>query len=188
MSALDLPPGLGLEGTPLATFVAPARSRRLTTIALMAVVVLLAATWYFASRHWYRRETSTQVVLPTAFLLIALLAFALRRAKLAVTRDGVRWGWTSLAFTQPRERFINVHIYTDGITLEIQRGARWFLSARDWERFEVLVRQLRRVELPTRDYARKAPLRQRLQSYGRFLDGLTVACMVGAFVVAIWAA
>ncbi|MDX2091822.1 MAG: hypothetical protein SFX73_28430 [Kofleriaceae bacterium] len=188
MSALDLPPGLGLEGTPLAVFVAPARARRLTTIAVVSVVGLLVLSWYFVSRHPYRRQASTQVVLPAAFLLIALLAFALRRAKLAITRDGVRWGWTSLAFTQPRERLINVHVYTDGITLEIQRGARWFLAARDWERFEVLVRQLRRVDLPTRDYTFKAPLRQRMQSYGRFLDALTVGCIVGAFAVALWAA
>jgi hypothetical protein len=188
VSALDLPPGLGLAGTPLATFVAPARSRRLTTVAVIAVVILLVISWYFVSRHPYRRQSSAQVVLPAAFLLIALLAFALRRAKLAITRDGVRWGWTSLAFTQPRARFINVHIYADGITLEIQRGSRWFLAARDWERFEVLVRQMKRVDLPTRDYTIKAPLRQRLQSYGRFLDGLTVGCIAGAVAVAIWAA
>jgi len=188
VSALDLPPGLGLAGTPLATFAAPARARRLALGGVVAVAGLLAVTWYLVSRHPYRWHASTQVVLPFAFLLIALLAYAVRRAKLAITRDGVRWGWPALAFTQPRARIVTAHVYVDGIALEARRGARWFLAARDWDRFDVLVRQLRRVELPTEEHATTAPLRQRLQSYGRFLDGLVVASVVGTLAVALWAA
>ena len=188
MSAIDLPPGIGLVGTPLGTFDAPKRSRRLAWLAVILVVLLLAITWYLVSRHPWRRGSSTQAVLPVAFLMFAGLALAIRSARVAITRDGVRWGWTSLGFTQPRAKLTCAHIYSDGIALEAKRGSKWFISARDWDRFDALVRQLRRAELPLRDYPGKAPLRQRLQSYGRFLDGLVIASVGGGFAVMLWAA
>lgn len=188
MSVLDLPPGVGLVGTPLATFHAPARSRRLAWIATICVAVLLVITWYFVSRHYWRRGASTMVVLPVAFLLFTSLAVAVRSARVAITRDGIRWGWTALGFTQPASQIVMAHVYADGIALEARRGARWFLSARDWDRFEVLVRQVRRAELPVTDHSGKAPLRQRLQSYGRFLDALVVGSVLAALAVAGWAA
>jgi len=188
VSAIDLPPGIGLVGTPLGTFDAPKRSRRLAWISVLVVVVLLAITWYLVSRHPWRRGSSTQVVLPVAFLMFAGLALAIRSARISVTRDGVRWGWTSLSFAQPKAKFVCAHIYEDGIALEAKRGSKWFISARDWERFDALVRQLRRAELPYQDHAGKAPLRQRLQSYGRFLDGLVISSLIGAFAVMLWAA
>lgn len=188
MSAIDLPPGIGLIGTPLGTFHAPARSRRLAGLALVLVIILLAITWYLVSRHPWRRGSSTQVVLPVAFVAFAGLARAIRSARVAITRDGVRWGWTSLGFTQPASKLVCAHVYSDGIALEAKRGSQWFIAARDWDRFEGLVRQLRRAELPTRDHAGKAPFRQRLQSYGRFLDGLVVASLIGAFATMLWAA
>jgi hypothetical protein len=188
MSAIDLPPGIGLVGTALGTFDAPKRSRRLAWMSVVIVVVLLAITWYFVSRHPWRRGASTQAVLPVAFLMFAGLALLVRTAHLAITRDGVRWGWASLGFTQPRSKIVFAHIYADGIALEAKRGSQWFLAARDWDRFEALVRQLRRAELPLKEHAGKAPFRQRLQSYGRFLDGLLVVSIVGALAVMLWAA
>lgn len=188
MSAIDLPPGIGLVGTPLGTFHAPNRSRRLAWLAVVTVAVLLAITWYLVSRHPWRRGSSTQVVLPVAFLMFAGLALAIRTARVAINRDGVRWGWTSLGFTQPKAKLTCAHIYADGIALEAKRGSKWFIAARDWDRFDGLVRQVRRAELPLEDHPGKAPLRQRLQSYGRFLDGLIVASVGGAFAVLLWAA
>jgi hypothetical protein len=188
MSSIDLPPGIGLQGTPLATFRAPAGARRLSAIALVTVLVLGAITWAFVVKHWYRWHASTQFVLPIAFAAVALLGFYVRRAQVAVTRDGVRWGWASLGFTQEAARIVTAHVYRDGIALEAKRGSWWFLAARDWERFDALVRHLRRAELPIKDHDRKAPLRARLQSYGRFLDGLLVFCMLGGFAVMLWAA
>lgn len=188
MSALDLPPGIGLVGTPLGTFHAPPRARRLAAISLILVVVLGAITWVLVSRHPYRRSASTQVVLPIAFAAFTGLGFVVRRARVAITRDGVRWGWTSFGFHQPAARITTVHVYRDGIALEARRGSWWFIAARDWDRFEALVRQLRRAELPLRDHDRKAPLRARLQSYGRFLDVLVVGSMLGAAAVLLWAA
>lgn len=188
MSALDLPPGIGLVGTPLATFEAPRGARRLATISLVLVLVLGAITWALVARHPFRRGASTQVVLPIAFAAFAGLGFVVRRARVAITRDGVRWGWTSFGFHQPAARLTVAHIYDDGVALEARRGSWWFIAARDWERFDVLVRQVRRVELPVRDHGGKAPLRARLQSYGRFLDWLLIGSVIGAAAVMLWAA
>ena len=188
MSAIDLPPGIGLVGTPLGIFRAPKRSRGLAWIAVIVVSVLLVLTWYFVSRHPWRRGSSTQAVLPVAFLGFTTLALAIRSARVAITRDGVRWGWTSLGFTQPRAKMTCAHIYVDGIALEAKRGSKWFIAARDWDRFDGLVRQIRRAELPHEVHVGRAPLRQRLQAYGRFLDGLVIASIGGALAVALWAA
>jgi hypothetical protein len=187
MSAVDLPPGIGLVGAPLGIFRSPPRARRLATTSLVSVVVLGAITWAFVSRHPYRWHASTQAVLPVALAMVSLLGFAVRRARIAVTRDGVRWGWESLSFTQDASRIVTAHVYRDGVALEAKRGSWWFLSARDWDRFDALVRQLRFAELPIEDHDRKAPLRARLQSYGRFLDGLLVASIASAFAVMLWA-
>jgi len=187
MSALDLPPGIGLVGTPLGTFHAPPRARRAARFALLAVIVLGALTWGMVARHPYRRGASTQVVLPIAFAAFAGVGFLVRRARVAITRDGVRWGWTAFGFHQSAARIAVAHVYDDGIALEARRGSWWFIAARDWDRFDVLVRHLRRAELPLRDHAGKAPLRARLQSYGRFLDLLLLGSVIGAAVVLLWA-
>jgi hypothetical protein len=117
-----------------------------------------------------------------------LLGYAVRRARVAISRDGVRWGWTAVGFTQRASRIVSAHVYRDGVALEAKRGAWWFIAARDWDRFDALVRQLRRAELPVRDHDGRAPLRARLQSYGRFLDGMLVVSIAGAAGVLVWAA
>jgi hypothetical protein len=188
MSAVDLPPGIGLGGTPLGVFTAPARTRRLALVAVVVVIGFGAITWYFVMQHPWRRGASMQLVLPVAFAMVALLGLAVRLARLAVTRDGVRWGWTVLGFHQQASRITRAHVYRDGVALEARRGSWWFLAARDWDRFDALVRQLRRAELPIADHDGRAPFRARLQSYGRFLDGLLVCTMAGAGCIALWAA
>jgi hypothetical protein len=188
MSVVDLPPGIGLVGTPLGTFHAPRRARRLSTLSLASVLAMAVITWWFVSKHPYRWHSSTQIVLPFALLCVSGLGFLIRRASVAVTRDGVRWGWPSLSFTQEAARIVTAHVYGDGVTLEATRGSWWFLAAHDWDRFDALVRQLRRADLPLKEHAGKAPLRARLQSYGRFLDALLVLAIVGAFAVMLWAA
>lgn len=187
MSAIDLPPGIGLRGTPLGRFRAPARARRLAGVALASVVVLGGVTWAIVGRHPYHRHASTQIVLPFALALFALLGWLVRSARLEITRDGVRWGWDVLSFTQEAANISRAHVWLDGVTLESKRRSWWFLGARDWDRFDALVRQLRRAELPLEEHATKAPLRARLQSYGRFLDGLLVGSIACAAAVALWA-
>jgi hypothetical protein len=188
VSTLDLPPGIGLQGTPLGTFRAPVRAVRLARLALVVVVLAGAATWGFVYRHPYRWHASTQFVLPIAFFAFTALGYAVRRAQVSVSRDGVRWGWTSLSFMQERSRIVTAHVYRDGVAFQAKRGSWWFIAARDWDRFDAFVRQLRRAELPMAEHEGRAPLRARLQSYGRFLDGLLVLSILGAMAVALWAA
>jgi hypothetical protein len=188
MSAIDLPPGIGLQGTPLGVFRAPMRARRLALIAVVVVLLVGALTWYFVLQHPWRRGSSQQVILPAAFAAFTLLGIAVRSARLAISRDGVRWGWTMLGFTQPTSKVVRASVYRDGVTLESKRGSWWFLAARDWDRFEALVRQLRRTEMPLAEHDIKAPIRARMQSYGRFLDLILIGSTAGSIVVAIWAA
>src|SRR4051794_37707672 len=188
MSAIDIPPGIGLQGTPLGLFRPPAGSRRLATASLVLVVAFGALTWLSVSRHPYRYHASTQVILPVAFAAISLLGFAVRRAQLAITRDGVRWGWDAMSFTQQASRIVTAHAYRDGVALEARRGSWWFLAARDWERYDAIVRQMKRAELPVQEHPGRAPLRARLQSYGRFLDALLVGAIAGGFAVMLWSA
>jgi hypothetical protein len=188
MSAIDIPPGIGLQGTPLGVFRAPRRARVLSATSLVSIVIFGAVTWYFVSRHPYRWHASTQIVLPVALAAIAFIGFAVRRARISVSRDGVRWGWEALNFTQEASRIVSAHVYVDGVSFEAKRGSRWFIAARDWDRFDAFVRQLRRAELPITEHDGKAPLRARLQSYGRFLDVLLVGAMLGGFAVMLWAA
>ena len=121
-------------------------------------------------------------------MMLTALGFAVRRARIAVTRYGVRWGWDALGFQQPASKIVRAHIYRDGIALEARRGSQWFLAARDWDRFDALVRQVRRAELPVVEHTIKAPLRQRLQSYGRFLDAMLVFAILGSVLTVLWAA
>ena len=82
---------------------------------------------------------------------------------------------------------VSEHDLLDGIALEAKRGSQWFLARRDWDRFDALVRQVRRAELPIAEHDIKAPFRQRLQSYGRFLDAMLVFAIAGSFVTLLWA-
>jgi hypothetical protein len=194
VSALDLPPGLGLAGTPLGIFTAPRRARRLALVATIVAIGLGALTWYFAMQHplvtsqrlW--QSSSVKIVIPVALALLAGLGLLVRSAHVAVTRDGVRWGWATIGFHQEASRIVHAHVYRDGVALEAKRGSWWFLAARDWDRFDALVRQLRRAELPIADHDGNAPLRARLQSYGRFLDGMMVFAIVVSVGVTVWAA
>lgn len=187
MSVVDLPPGIGLVGTPLGTFRSPPRTRRLARIALVAAVLLGAVTWYFISQHPWRRGSSVQFTLPVAFAALALVGLAVRSARVSVTRDGVRWGWTTVGFHRHAAEIKCAHVYRDGVAFEAPRGSWWFLAARDWERFDALVRQLRRTDLPLAEHERRAPLRARLQSYGRFLDAMLAGIVLASVAVTVWA-
>jgi hypothetical protein len=83
---------------------------------------------------------------------------------------------------------VRASVYRDGVTLESKRGSWWFLSARDWDRFDALIRQLRRTDMQIAEHDIKAPFRARMQSYGKFLDFLLIGSIVGSIAVAIWAA
>ena len=63
---IDLPPGIGLSGTPLGTFRAPPVARRRAWLAFALVLGFGAATWAFVSRHPASYHASTQIVLPVS--------------------------------------------------------------------------------------------------------------------------
>lgn len=185
MSAVDLPPGLGLAGTALATFRSPRGARRLAHAVLAITLVCGALTWWGVSRQPYQRHASTWIVLSVALVLVAVLGVAVRRATVWVGREGVRWGWRLVSVRQAAERVLEVRVYRDGATLRSPRGS-WFLAARDWERFEALARALVHAGLPVTRFSETAPWRQRLQSYGRTLDGLLIlAALAQAALVAL---
>ena len=190
MSAVDLPPGIGLAGIPFAVFRAPRRARRLAYLSIVFVIGFGALAWYLAlQRPWgFGTSKQLQLVLPVALAVFSGIGIAVRSARLAISRDGVRWGWTSLGFTQTTTTVVRASVYRDGITLESKRGTWWFLAARDWERFDAMVRQLRRTDMTIAEHDHAAPIRARLQSYGRFLDAMLVAAGASAIAIAIWAA
>ncbi len=173
MSAVDIPPGIGLEGSSIARFTAPRRTRRLAYASLTVTIIFGALTWWGVARHPYGRGASTLVVLPFTMALIAALGVAVRLASVRIGRDGVRWGWRLAGVRQEAERIVEVRLYDDGATLRSKRG-HWFLAARDWDRFETMSRALTASGLPVTTYPGAAPWRHRLQSYGRVLDGLLI--------------
>jgi hypothetical protein len=186
VSAVDLPPGIGLVGHPLGRFTAPPGARRLARRTAVIVVGCGALTWVDVARHPYREEASALVVLPVALALVAALGVLIRRAEVAVTRDGVRWGWATLGFHQRADRLKRAHVFVDGVAFESRRGGWWVLAARDWERFDALVRQLRRTQLTLETHAGRAPWRARSQAYGRFLDAVLVASAAFAGLTLLW--
>jgi hypothetical protein len=182
MSAVDVPPGIGLAGSAVATFRAPRRARRIAHASLFFTLVFGAWTWWGVSRHPYDRNASALVVIPVSLVAVALIGVAVRRATIFIGRDGVRWGWRSVGVLQAAERIVEVRVYEDGATLRSARG-HWFLAARDWDRFDTLARALSAVGLPVTGYGGDAPWRQRLQSYGRTLDALLVLAVLAQLLL-----
>jgi hypothetical protein len=177
MSAVDLPPGIGLEGAAVAIFRSPRRARRIAYGSLLGTLLFGALTWWGVSRHPYDRHASSLVVIPVSLLAVSLIGVAVRRATVFIGRDGVRWGWRTLGFRQAAERVVEVRVYSDGATLRSKRG-HWFLAARDWDRFDAMARALSGAGFPVQRYEGRAPWRQRSQSYGRALDGMLVLAAV----------
>jgi hypothetical protein len=103
---------------------------------------------------------------------VAVMGFLVRRARLRVEAHGVRWGWANLGFTMRREDLATVKIFRDAVALVPRRGSTWYVSARDWERFEEVGPALVKAGLPVETHEGTAPLQARMQSYGRVLNGL----------------
>ena len=184
MTAVDAPPGLGLDGHPSGVFTARPGPRRLAVLAFRSVVVLCVGTIAIAARH-RDQDNSIGVVLALMCAAIAGVGMAVRSARIAIGADGVRWGWSWMGFRMGRARIREVAVYRDAIALAPQRGSSWFLSARDWDRFEAMLRAARKAGLPLVEHDRRAPWRARLQSYGRVLDGLLVLTILTALLIAL---
>lgn len=180
MSAVDLPPVIGLVGTTRAAFRSRPGGRRFAIAAMIATVIGWALSWYLLRGRTYRPESALYAVMPIALFAVACVGLAVRTARIWIDGGGVRWGWRGLHVRMELERLAQVEVYTDGIGLRAKKGSRWFLAARDWDRFDVLIREIERAGMPTRHAHRRAPLRARLQSYGRVLDGMMVLAILGA--------
>lgn len=176
MTAIDCPPGLGLDGRPVGEFTANPRSRRLAASALRFAVVAMVGV-VAGVRH--QRDPSGVLVLGATAIALAGVGYAVRRARIAIDGDGVRWGWSSIGFRLDKARLVRAEVYADGIAL-VQRRGSWFLAARDWARWDGMARAIDRVGMPTTAIAGPAPWRARLQSYGRILDGLMVVALLAA--------
>lgn len=184
MAAIDTPPGLGHDDSRAAGFGAPRGPRRLAEAAMRVTVGLTVAVVLIAGR---RRGEGAPVIIAWAVSCAALglVGAAVRRARVTVAADGIRWGWGGLTVRMSKERIIRCDVYADGIALCARRGSTWFLARRDWDRFDSLARAVGDVGLPCASIDRAAPFRARLQSYGRVLDGLMIAAMLAAAAVAL---
>jgi len=187
VSAIDTPPGLGLAVLlPHGTFAARRGPRRLAEIGLRVTVALGALAIGFAIRRPEAPQASTCFVGALTMIALGVLGVAVRRAQVTIAADGVRWGWGPWTVRMDRDRIVKVELYDDAIALRPRRGSTWFLSRRDWDRFEAMRRTAAAVGLPAEEHTRKAPLAARLQSYGRVLDAIVVGAMVlGLFVTVI---
>jgi hypothetical protein len=189
MSAIDTPPGLGLAVLlPHGTFGARRGPRRLAEIGFRLIVAMGAVAIGLALRRPESGQAATCFVGSLTMLSLGGLAIAVRRAQITIAADGIRWGWGRWTVRMDRDRIATVELYDDAIALRPRRGSSWFLSRRDWDRFEAMRRTAAAVGLPSEEHARRAPFRARLQSYGRVLDTIVVLAMLAALLILIVAA
>jgi hypothetical protein len=174
VSAVDAPPGVAFAGRAAGEFVARARSRRLARSVFLYVTGIGLATLAVASRRIHAPLIELVLVVPLVCMSVAAVGFAVRRARLSVDPDGVRWGWAIGGFRMHRDRMKEVCAYPDALALTPRRGSTWYLSRRDWDDFDDLRRSLGKARIPYQRSSDRAPLAARLQSYGLVLDLLLV--------------
>ncbi|MBT8492628.1 MAG: hypothetical protein KJO07_06175 [Deltaproteobacteria bacterium] len=185
MSAVDAPPGLDFAGLAHGEFRARGRSRKLAAVGFVYVLGVSAVAFALVARHPYRAGSQIGLIIPLMCVSFAGLGLAVRRARLSVDGTGIRWGWPSLGFRMDPSRVRSLKVYQDAVAVEPKRGSLWYLSARDWDRFDELARSLRRAGLEFERIDRRAPLRSRLQSYGGVLDALIVGSALVATLMAL---
>jgi hypothetical protein len=188
MSAVDVPLHLGLGGRVAGEFVARSGPRRLARRAARWVVIAAAIAIAIVLRRPWQPHSGLVLGSALMFAAFAGVGLAVRRARVSVSADGVRWGWGWLGVRLERDRIRAVDVYRDAVAFRHRRGSTWFLTAYDWDRFDALVLAVERSGLQTRRNAAGAPWLARLQSYGVFLDGLLWLAIVGSTLLVILAA
>lgn len=188
MSAVDAPPGLAFDGVSSGEFVSPRGRRRLARSILVYVLTSGALTLYAVSRRPYAPYVELLAAVVPMCVSVALLGWAVRTARVRVDADGIRWGWRLAGFRLARDRLADVRHYRDAVALQPRRGSTWYLSARDWDRFDAMLEALRRARIPFTAHDSRAPLSARLQSYGTVLDFLLVIDAIAATLALILAA
>ncbi|HEU5058129.1 MAG TPA: hypothetical protein VFU21_16470 [Kofleriaceae bacterium] len=175
MSAVDAPPGIAFAGVAAGEFVARPRPRRLAARVMALVAVTGAITLAIGIRRAPAAGAELLLAAPLVCWSVAAVGYAVRRARLRIDHDGVRWGWTDVGFRVTRDRMRRIDLYRDGISVRQKRGSTWYLSGHDWDVFQRMPGVLRRAGLPVEAHERRAPIGARLQSYGIVLDLLLVA-------------
>lgn len=183
-----MPQHLGLGGRVAGEFAARRGPRRLANWAMRWVALAGAVAAGLAARHPFHPHASTVMVLVLMFGAFAFVGLAVRRARITIEAGGVRWGWAWLGVRMERERIRAVDVYADAIAVRPRRGSAWFLSARDWDRFDAMTRAVARAGFAVTVHDRSAPLAARLQSYGRVLDSLMIGAIIGTTILAAAAA
>jgi hypothetical protein len=187
MAATDVPIHLGLGGRIAGEFTSRPGPRRLAQISVRYVLVAGAIALAVVRRRHVEHLAPAVAILAIACLMVTLVGLAVRRARVTVDASGIRWGWSVVGVRMDKDRLRTVALYEDAIALVPRRGSRWFLSARDWDRFDALTRAVARAGLPVETHERKAPWRARLQGYGRVLDGLLIVAMIAATLLVAFA-
>jgi len=181
VASVDSPPGIAFAGQPSGVFVARPRARKLANRTLFYVCFVGAITVALAFRRMHTPLTSAVfLVTPMMCFAVAGLGFAVRAAQLRVDSEGVRWGWRWGGFRMGRDRLRKVVSYSDAFALIPRRGSTWYVSQRDWDRFERVPQAMRKAKIPFTRHDSRAPILARLQSYGIVLDLLLAANALAA--------
>lgn len=189
MSAVDAPPGVAVSDLPAGEFAATPRSRRLARRVFVYVCGAGGVTLAVAARRLYIPMVELLFMAPMVCMAVAAVGYAVRRARVRIDADGVRWGWTSAGFRMRRDRIRRVRAYRDAVAFTPARGSTWYLSRRDWAGFDGFVPALDAAGIPLSRAPGAAPLSARLQSYGAVLDALLVADAVvatGTLAAVLW--
>jgi hypothetical protein len=175
MSAVDAPPGVAFAGVAAGEFVSRRWPRLLAARVMILVVITGAGTAAVGIKRAPSASAEMLLMVPLVCWSVAGVGLAVRRARLRVDRDGVRWGWNDIGFRVTRDRMKKIDLYRDAIAVRQRRGSTWYLSAHDWDLFQRMASVLRRAGLPVETHERRAPFGARLQSYGIVLDLLLLA-------------
>ncbi len=174
MTAVDLPPGLRFPGLGVGEFQAQPAAARLARRVFILVLLIGGVAAVLSIRRILNPVAEMALAITLLAFGIAIMGFLVRRARLRVEAGGVRWGWDLVGFTLRREELSAINVYTDAVALLPHRGSTWYVSARDWDRFDELAPALAAAGLTVQKHARTAPLGARMQSYGRVLNGLLI--------------
>jgi hypothetical protein len=185
MSAVDAPPGISFAGPAAGEFVSRRRPRRLAGRVLFLVLIASTTTAVLATRSGPGDTTELLLAVSLMCASVAGVGYAVRRARLRIDADGVRWGWSEIGFRVTRDQMGAIELYRDAVAVVQRRGSTWYVSGRDWDLFERVPGALRRAGLSVDVRDRRAPLGARLQSYGTVLDVLLVADALAAVLALV---
>lgn len=185
MSYLDAPFGFDPTGGPAGEVRAPKSVKAFARVVFAAASTLACVCVVLAMR---RAGAVDNLSICLGGWAACWLGFAVRHASARVDKAGVTWGWGNTRVRMKRERIKEIVLYSDALALVPQRGSTWFLSVRDWFPMKTFSAEIAEQGFDLQVLDRRAPLRARLQSYGRMLDVVMIAGLLLALSQVIAAA